>query len=491
MTSSQSHIQNIVDEHTPLLSDGLPREESATREQSAVGGGDVKSEVWLLVKFAVPTYFTLLLEMSLFSTTVICVGHIGTNELAAASIATMTANVIAYSWTQGMVCALDTLCSQAWTANPKTTSLHPQRMAVILGMMLVPQFFLFWNAAPILRFLRQDPAVVVLASAYLKTLSFSLPAYGGFECIRRWLQAQGLMHVPTILVGVVAPINIIINYLLVWSPAPLGMGFMGAPLAAAISTNLMFLGAVIYCVFFGPREGWGGWSSDAFTDLGDCLRLGLAGVAMTASEWWAFEVLGLACSWLGPTALAANSVVGNAQFIFYQPALAISIACSVRLGNLLGANAPAQARMVARIGLSVGFCIGAVNMVVLSLNKNWIGKIFTSAPDVLELVKQVMPLVAVYQLADSTAGAAYGIMRGTGQASQAALVTAVSYWVVGIPFSLTSMYKFGLGLFGLWLGVTVGLIFVSIGLSIYIGNYLDFEREAKKAQERSGSPPAH
>lgn len=52
----------------------------------------------------------------------------------------------------------------------------------------------------------------------------------------------------------------------------------------------------------------------------------------------AFEVLALAVSYLGPEAMAANSVVGTAQFVFYQPALAISIAASVRLGNLLGAN---------------------------------------------------------------------------------------------------------------------------------------------------------
>ena len=30
-----------------------------------------------------------MLEMSLFATTVVCVGHLGTNELAAASIASM------------------------------------------------------------------------------------------------------------------------------------------------------------------------------------------------------------------------------------------------------------------------------------------------------------------------------------------------------------------------------------------------------------------
>lgn len=475
-------------EQTPLLSS------TDVVDLEALAAGDTKveaeistvsAEVLQLVRFGVPTYVTLMLEMSLFATTVVCVGHIGTKELAAASLASTTGNVIAFSWMQGMVCALDTLCAQAWTANPKTTSLHAFRTAVLLTIMMIPQMVAFYHARPILLFLRQDPEVAELAARYLQVLCFSLPAYAYFECMRRWLQAQGLMSVPTMIVSIVAPINILLNYILVWSPEPFGLGFIGAPIAASISTNLMCLGALVYCTFFAPREGWGGFTTDAFRHLGENLKLGLAGVAMTASEWWAFEVLALAVSYLGPEAMAANSVVGTAQFVFYQPALAISIAASVRLGNLLGANRPKQARFVSRIALVMGFVVGFVNMFGVTLGRNYIGRIFTNEPEVLAYVKKVLPVVALYQLADSTAGAAYGVMRGSGQAPMAAGITAISYWVVGIPVSLFAMYKLGYGLVGLWSGVTIGLVLVASGLSLYIVNYLDFEKEAKKAQVRT------
>ena len=147
------------------------------------------------------------------------------------------------------VCALDTLCSQSWTSNPPQTSLHALRTAFLLTLQLVPQIFLFWHAEPLLLSLRQDPDVARLASDYLKVLSAGLPAYAYFECIKRWLQAQGaciflseggkrelmrqagLMHVPTILVCIVAPINILLNYLLVWLPAPIGLGYIGGMLS--------------------------------------------------------------------------------------------------------------------------------------------------------------------------------------------------------------------------------------------------------------------
>ncbi|KAL8291589.1 hypothetical protein RQP46_002567 [Phenoliferia psychrophenolica] len=447
-----------LSEHTPLLvRRASSRDDGALEVAPGPDHGSTRDEVILLLKFCVPTYITLMLEMSLFAVT--------------------TANVVAFSWMQGMVCALDTLCSQSWTSNPPQTSLHALRTAYLLTLMLIPQIFIFFNSQPILLFLRQDPDVARLASQYLKVLSASLPAYAYFECIKRWLQAQGLMHVPTILVCIVAPINVLLNYLLVWLPKPIGLGFIGAPIAAAISMNLMFAGGVIYCVFFGPREGWGGLSMDAVRNLGDCWKLGMSGVAMTASEWWAFEVLGLAASFLGPAALAANSVVGTAQFVFYQPALAISIAVSVRLGNLLGADRPKQARLVSRIGLMMGFAIGGVNMVFLVLNQRWIGRVFTSSEEVLVLVRQV--------LADSTAGAAYGIMRGSGKAPMAAVISAISYWLFGIPMSFLLMFQFGYGLPGLWFGLTIGLAIVATGLTVYIGSYLDFEGAAETAQERA------
>lgn len=47
--------------------------------------------------------------------------------------------------------------------------------------------------------------------------------------------------------------------------------------------NLMFFGGGIYCLFFGPKEGWGGLSWDAVRNLGECWKLGMAGVVRRPS----------------------------------------------------------------------------------------------------------------------------------------------------------------------------------------------------------------
>lgn len=168
------------------------------------------------------------------------VGHIGTVELAASSLASMTSNVVALSVIQGFCSALDTLCTQSYTSSrPKDTSLHALRTFVVLMMLLIPQVVVFWNGESILLLLKQDPRVAERAGAYLKVLSFGLPGYAGFECMRRFLQSQGLMTAPTIVLLVTAPMNALLNYLLVWGPDSIRLGFVGAPLATAISMNTM------------------------------------------------------------------------------------------------------------------------------------------------------------------------------------------------------------------------------------------------------------
>jgi len=58
--------------------------------------------------------------------------------------------------------------------------------------------------------------------------------------MRRWLQAQGLMTAPVLALFFAAPANFLLNWLLVWGPwEKIRIGFVGAPIATAVSINVM------------------------------------------------------------------------------------------------------------------------------------------------------------------------------------------------------------------------------------------------------------
>jgi MATE family multidrug resistance protein len=104
---------------------------------------------------------------------------------------------------------------------------------------MIPATIVLLNGESLLLALRQDPEVARLAGQYLKVLVFGIPGYAGFEITRRWLQCQGLMIVPTLSLIVASPINILLNWLLVWGPDGVRIGFIGAPVSTAISFNVM------------------------------------------------------------------------------------------------------------------------------------------------------------------------------------------------------------------------------------------------------------
>lgn len=80
----------------------------------------------------------------------------------------------------------------------------------------------------------------------------------------------------------------------VWGPEPIRIGFIGAPIATAISFNLISISSVIYGIFYIEKTAWHPVSRRSFSDLGLLVRLGLCGVGQIASAWWSWELVGCA-----------------------------------------------------------------------------------------------------------------------------------------------------------------------------------------------------
>jgi len=70
-----------------------------------------------------------------------------------------------------------------------------------------------WSES-ILLALRQDREVAHYAATYLKWLLPGLPAYGFNNVARKYFQSQNLFAAPTRIIIFIAPINLILNYLL-------------------------------------------------------------------------------------------------------------------------------------------------------------------------------------------------------------------------------------------------------------------------------------
>ncbi|KAG6914724.1 hypothetical protein DXG01_015754 [Tephrocybe rancida] len=233
-------------------------------------------------------------------------------------------------------------------------------MAVVMVFALFPIFFVWFNAEPILLSLKQDPEVAHLAALYLRWFSFCLPACGFNSISRRYFQSQGLFYIQTRIICIVAPVNVLVNYLLVWGPESIRLGFIGAPIASALSIWLISATALVHGAYLVPRTAWHPLSMKMFTNLGLLMRLGLSGIGQLASEWWAWELVALAASFFGPTALAAQSILLSTSAMIFQLGYSIANATSIRIGNLLGEKNARRADVAAKTSLVVVLCASCV-----------------------------------------------------------------------------------------------------------------------------------
>lgn len=465
---SSNEEPHSVNEITPLFSganangpeqDGIAPDQLDKQWDDAVIAGNVKTtwqrEAKVLGRYSRSLILTFFLQYSLTVASVFTVGHLGTIELGAVSLGSMTASITGYAILQGLATSLDTLSAQAYGAgNKKLVGVQTQRMILFLWVVLIPIGIIWLLGGRILAHIVPETRTAELAGLYLKIALIGAPGYAAFQAMERYVQAQGLFTANLYVLLIVAPLNAFLHWLLVWH---FNMGFIGAPTAVAITETLMpfLLGAYIY--FIDGMECWGGLSSAAFKNWWPMIRLALPGFAMVVAEYLAFEILTFGASWISPEHLAAQSVLSTIIILFYNLPFPISIAASTRIANLIGAGLPDAARMSAKVTLIVATFAGLFNATILSSLRLYIPRLFTNDEQVVDIVAKLLPLCAGFQLVDALAANCNGILRGIGRQEIGGYVSLAAYYGVAMPISFGTGFGLEWGLYGLWAGPAVAL----------------------------------
>ena len=453
-------------ESTPLLGDptlpygGHDYPESLNKKwEEAVASGIIKTtwqrEAKVVGRYTAPLMVTTVLQYSLTLASIFTLGHLGKVELGAVSLASMTASITGFAVYQGLATSLDTLCAQAYgSGNKKLVGLQMQRMVYFLWLVTIPIGIIWLCADKILLRIVPEKDVAVLAGLYLRVILAGTPGYTLFESGKRYVQAQGLFSASLYVLLVCCPLNAFLNWLFVWQ---FNWGFVGAPIAVALTENLLPIGLFLYVRFFAGSDCWPGLTKRAFHNWGPMIKLALPGLLMVEAECLAFEIITLGSSYFGTTVLAAQTVLSTACSITWQLPFPLSIATSTRVANLIGASLSGAAKTTARVGLTLAFCVGLLNFVILSTLRNFIPRLFTNDQDVQAVVAKILPLCAAFQLFDALAANCNGILRGLGRQIVGGYVQLFCYYVVAIPISFGVGFGLDWQLYGMWTGVAIAL----------------------------------
>lgn len=354
----------------------------------------------------------------------------------------------------GFASGADTLCSQAFGfKNYKRVGVVLQRGILILTVAVLPAVCLWLNTESVMLLLQQDPCVAKLTGEYVQVFILSLPGIVVLIMVQRYLLAQGVVWV-FVLSGILSNVVSVVLHAVFLFGAKLGV--VGASLALTLINTVVPVVLLLYIRARGLHKlTWGGWSWASLQDWAEYAKLGLGGFALTASEWWAFEVSVLVTGSIDKTQLAVNTVVIQLATIIYMVPLGMGIAVSVRVGNELGAGNPLRAKRASFMALGVVVCSGTVFLVLFGSLRRQLAYVFTNVSEVVDGVEHAMVGALGVVFLDQIQGTIAGILRGSGRQGIGAAVNIVCFYLIGLPLGISLAIPVKMGSLGMWIGLSV------------------------------------
>jgi multidrug resistance protein, MATE family len=454
--------------------DILPEDATPTRTL-------ILHEFWVLVKGSIPVILAYSLQNSFQTVSILIVGRASPQDLSTAAFSYMFAMCTGWLVGMGGSTALDTLASSTFTGskNKHDLGILLQRGFLVLTLFYIPVAILWLCSEPVFKALGQTPRLSHDSARFLSCMIPGGLGYIYFETMKKYLQAQEIMRPGTYVLLVTSPISGLLNWLFVYK---FGWGILGAPFATGIGYWLSFLGLVLYARFVAGGECWGGWTKKCFQNVGVFAKLAILGVVHVGTEWWAFEIVALAAGRLGEIPLASQSVIMSADQLMNTIPFGIGVAASSRVGNMLGSRNAKGAARSANTAAWLSMIMGALVLAILMATKDNFAKIFNNDKQVVKLTAEVLPYVALFQIADGLNGSCGGSLRGMGRQHVGAAVNIVSYYCGALPLGIYLAFH-GWGLPGLWVGQCIALYLVGI-LEWAIVAWSNWEYQVEKAFSR-------
>jgi len=291
-TEDAKTTSNGVDERTSLLPKPTGDDDAGEGEIYELEGKPrsqrLALEFWTLFKASIPVILAYTLQNSLQTVSVLIVGRLSPEALSVAAFSYMFAMATAWLIGMGGTTAIDTLASASFTGskNKHDLGIILQRAFFVLGLLYIPVCILWIFSEPVFKALKQEDYIARDSSKFLSVLIPGGLGYIYFECMKKYLQAQGIMRPGTYVLLITSPINAGLNFLFIYT---LDFGMLGAPIATGISYWLSFILLVLYSRFVAGSECWGGFDRKCLHNIGTFARIALLGIIHVGTEWWAFE----------------------------------------------------------------------------------------------------------------------------------------------------------------------------------------------------------
>ncbi|XP_047151342.1 protein DETOXIFICATION 55-like [Vigna umbellata] len=437
-------------------------------------------------------------------TLVVCMGRLGSLELAGGSLAIGFTNITGYSVLSGLAMGMEPLCTQAFgSRNFSLLSLTLHRTILMLLLFSLPISLLWLNLQPLMLFLRQNPDITHVATLYCRFAIPDLIANSFLHPLRIYLRSKGttwpllwctllsiLLHLPTI----------------TFLTFKLHLGVPGIAVSSFVANfnNLFFL--LLYMFYTRvPEESLhvplllsrtmshnnvitcGSSGSTLAMEWGVLMKFSIQSCLAVCLEWWWYELMTISAGYLNNprVALATAGIVIQTTSLLYTLPTALSASVSTRVGNELGAGQAERASLATVVAIGLALASSIFGLLWTTMGREKWGRMFTSDGEVLQLSMAVLPIIGVCELANCPQTTSCGILRGSARPGVGAVINFCSFYLVGAPVAIVLAFVWKLGMVGLCYGLLAAQI--ACVVSIFVVVYkTDWEMESLKARSLVG-----
>ncbi len=444
-------------------------------------------EAEAIVRLAVPLILTHLAHMAIMATDVIMMGRIGTETIAAGSLARDFYWVMV-AFAIGVLTGATPIMAQHLGARRYQAIRPVVRNASWLCLPLAAIVAtLAWHASPTLVLFGQDPVITALGESYLRVMVWGLLPSLWFVVLSEFLAAHARPRAIVVVTVHAIALNALLDYAFMFGKlgAP-ELGLVGAGVASVVVNWAMF-GALLWFVHADRRL-------RRYRLLGCFWRLDrrvmkevafLGGpIAVTEiGEMGLFFVTTIMMGLISTQMLAAHAVTAQCYAFVFMIPVGFAQAAAVRVGHGAGAGSP---QLSARSGWMTVVLSGIT--VLAPVIAFWffgteLSSLILDAADpanveALGLAASLLSVAAVFMLSDAVQITARGALQGLKDTAVPMAYSVATNWGLGLPCAAAFGFWFGWEGEGIWAGLAVATTGASLLLVARFRNRLRIFQES-------------
>lgn len=321
---------------------------------------------------------------------------------------------------------------------------------------------------PILNAMPLEPRVAQVALYFLSALAFGITPLFGYTVLRSFMDALGQTRMSMLITLISLPVNILLNYLLIfgrWGFPQLGG--VGAGVATAFTYWLIFLISLFVVHRVEPFAQYGIFrqmSKISFGKWKELLKIGIPIGFATFFETSIFAAVTLLMSRFDTITIAAHQAALNFASTLYMLPVSICMALTILVGFEAGAGRAKDAKQYSLLGIGGAIVLSLLTAVVLLVFGEQIAGLYSNDKQVIALTQHFLIYAIFFQISDAIATPTQGALRGYKDVNPALIITFVAYWIIGLPVGYITATYTSLGAFGYWVGLITGLAVGAVAL---------------------------